>query len=61
MLAKIKEMIKGKKTYILGSIAVVTAIVTWASNEITGVQLVTAVFVALQTMFIRAGIKKVEI
>ena len=61
MLTKIKEAISGKKTYVLGCIAIATTIVTWASNEVTDVQCITAVFVALQTMFIRAGIKKAEL
>lgn len=58
MLTKIRAAIRGKKTYILGCIAVVTAIMTWATGEITGVQCATAVFVALQTMCLRAGVSK---
>jgi len=61
MLAKIKEAISGKKTYILGCIAIATTVVTWATSGITNVQCITAIFVALQTMFVRAGIKKAEI
>jgi len=61
MLAKIKEAISGKKTYILSCIAIATTVVAWASNEVTGTQCITAVFVAIQTMFIRAGIKKAEL
>lgn len=56
MFTKIKDAIRGKKTYILGCIAVATAIVAWAAGELTDVQFVTAIFVALQTIFIRAGI-----
>ena len=59
MLARIKNAISGKKTYILGCIAIVTTIVAWASNEVTNVQCVTAIFVALQTMFLRSGIAKI--
>lgn len=61
MLTKIKDAISGKKTYILGCVAIATTLVAWAAGEITDVQCVTAVFVALQTMFIRAGIKKGEV
>ena len=60
MLTKIKDAIKGKKTYILGAIAVVTTIVAWAAGEVTGVQCITAIFVAVQTMFIRAAVAKAE-
>lgn len=56
MLEKIRDAIRGKKTYILGVVAVATTIVAWASGEITGVQCATAIFVAFQTMFLRAGI-----
>lgn len=60
MFAKIKEAIRGKKTYILGCVAVATTLVMWATGEITGVQCATAMFVEFQTMFLRAGIKKAE-
>jgi len=56
VLTKIKDAIHGKKTYILGCIAIATTIVAWAAGEITDVQGIAAIFVALQTMFIRAGI-----
>ena len=58
MLEKIREAISGKKTYILGCVAIATTVVAWATGEVTGVQCATAVFVALQTMFLRAGVKK---
>jgi hypothetical protein len=60
MLEKIRNAVYGKKTYILSCVALVTALVAWASGELTDVQFVTAIFVALQTMFLRAGIAKWE-
>ena len=59
MLEKIKNAISGKKTYILGLVAIATTVVAWATGEVTDVQAITAIFVALQTMFVRAGIAKV--
>ncbi len=56
MLNAIRDAIRGKKTYILGTIAVLTAVVAWASGELTLSQGVAAMFVAVQSMFIRAGI-----
>ena len=58
MLAKIKAAIAGKKTYILGVVGIVTTVVAWASGEVSDTEALVAVFVALQTMFLRAGIAK---
>ena len=59
MFKKIKDVISGKKTYILGCVALATTVVAWAAGEITDVQCITALFVEIQTMFIRAGIAKI--
>lgn len=60
MLTKIKDAIRGKKVYILGCVAVVTTIVAWACDEVTGGECLAALFVAVQTILLRAGIKKAE-
>ena len=60
MFEKIRAAIYGKKTYILGGIAIAIAVVAWASSEIAGAALVTAILAAFQTIFIRAAIKKAE-
>ncbi len=60
ILNKIWAAIRGKKTYLLGVAAIITTVVIWATGEITSVQAATALFVELQTIFIRAGIKKAE-
>ncbi len=56
MFTKIRDAIRGKKAYILGVAGIVTTIVAWASGEVTDVTAITAIFIAIQTMFIRAGI-----
>ena len=60
MLKKIRDTIKGKKTYLTGCVAILVAVVAWGSSEVTNVELATAIFIALQTMFVRAGVAKVE-
>lgn len=60
MLEKIRNAIAGKKTYILGCIAVTTSLVVWSTGEISTADFAMAIFVALQTMFVRAGVAKVE-
>lgn len=55
-ITKIREFLKGKKTYLVAVAALVTATIAWSQSEITGVQYLQTLFVALQTAFIRAGI-----
>ena len=59
MLEKIRNAVKGKKTYIVGCIAVATSLVAWSVSEISTADFAMAIFVALQTMFVRAGVAKV--
>ncbi len=61
MLEKIRAAVSGKKTYIVGCIAVTTALVAWSVSEISTADFAMAIFVALQTMFVRSGIAKVEL
>lgn len=60
MLEKIRAAVRGKKTYILGCIGVATSLVAWSVAEITTAEFAYAIFLALQTMFIRAAITKIE-
>ena len=53
-----KDWLAGKKTYLLGAAGLIGTIVAWASGEVTLAQAVGAAFIALQSMFIRAGIAK---
>ena len=55
---KIREWLKGKKTYITAAIGLLTAVAAWSSGEITTVALVGAAWVAVQACFIRAGVRK---
>lgn len=59
MFSTIREFLAGKKTYITAVIALATAVVAWAEGGLTNEALVVAVFAALQTIFIRAGVSKV--
>jgi len=54
----IQDFLKGKKTYLTAIIAILVALVAWSDDGLSLTQLVTAIFVALQTMFIRAGVSK---
>ncbi len=58
-LTSIREKISGYKTYIVAVIAVMTAILAWATGGLSLTELVIAVFAAVQTMFIRAGVAKI--
>ncbi len=60
VLTSIREKISGYKRYIVAVIAILTALVAWSSDTITLTGLVGAIFAAVQTMFIRAGVAKVS-
>jgi hypothetical protein len=55
-LNDLKEFFKGKKTYLLGIVAILTAIAGWASGELTVIEFAKAIWAALVAMGIRAGI-----
>jgi len=55
---KVRDFLKGKKTYLTAVTAILTALVAWSSDSISATELVVALFVAFQTMFIRAGMNK---
>ena len=59
ILTRIREGISGYKTYIVAVIAVVAAVLAWATGDLTLTELAVAVFAAVQTMFIRAGVAKI--
>ena len=59
VLTSIREKISGYKTYIVAVIAIVTAVLAWSGDTITLTGLVGAIFAAVQTMFIRAGVAKI--
>jgi hypothetical protein len=53
---KVREFLKGKKTYITAVIGLLGALVAWADGQIDTVALLAAVWAAAQAVFIRAGI-----
>ena len=53
---KLREFLKGKKTYIMAAIGLMGAVVAWADGSINGTALLGAVWAAAQSCFIRAGV-----
>lgn len=48
--------LSGYKTYFAGAAAILGALAAYASGELTLGELVTAAFLAAQTMFLRSGV-----
>jgi len=57
MLQKIREAIAGKKTYFTSAIGILTGLVAWSAGEITDIQMIGVVWIALQVIFVRVGSK----
>ena len=53
---KIREWLKGKKTYIMAAIGLASAVVAWAEGQISGTAVLASAWAAAQTCFLRAGI-----
>ncbi len=53
---KLREFLKGKKTYISTAMGLLGAAVAWADGQIDGVALLAAAWAAAQACFLRAGI-----
>ena len=53
---KVREFLKGKKTYITAAIGLLGAAVAWADGQIDMMGLLGAIWAAAQTCFIRAGV-----
>ncbi len=58
MLEKIRAAVSGKKTYIVGVIGIATALVAWSVSDLSTTDFAYAIFGALLTMFVRAGVSK---
>jgi hypothetical protein len=56
IVTKIREWLKGKKTYTTAAIGALTAVAAWADGQIGGAGLVAALWAATQTCFLRAGV-----
>jgi len=53
---RVRDWLKGKKTYIMAAIGLLGAVVAWADGSINGTALLAAVWAAAQSCFIRAGV-----
>lgn len=51
------QKIKGYKTYITGTAAIITAFAAWVSDSISINEMVVAIFAAIQSMNIRNSIQ----
>jgi hypothetical protein len=58
-LAKLKELVQGKKTYILAIGAIVGTIVAWTNGQVNDVDAIKQIWEALIAATIRQGISKV--
>jgi len=55
-MGKLREFLKGKKTYITAAIGLLGAVVAWADGSIEITGLLAAIWAALSTCFIRSGV-----
>ena len=55
-----KKWLSGKKAYLLAATAIVGVAIAWAEGSLTPTEAIAAIVVALQTVFLRAGIAKVN-
>ncbi len=55
---KIRELLKGKKTYLVTLAATLAAVIAWASGELETAELVEAVVAAVLAATLRAGVQK---
>lgn len=53
---KVRDWLKGKKTYIAAAIGLAGAVLAWADGQIDNVALAAAVWAAVQACFIRSGV-----
>ncbi|MFA6133397.1 MAG: hypothetical protein WC869_05195 [Phycisphaerae bacterium] len=53
---RVKNFLKGKKSYITAAIGLAGAVLAWADGQIDNVALLAALWAALQACFIRAGL-----
>ena len=53
---KMREFLKGKKTYIMAAIAILGSLAAWGDGQIDLTGLIAAVWAAMQSCFIRAGV-----
>ena len=52
----IREILKGKKTYLTAAVGVLGAVLAWSQGQLDVAGLLAAVWAAAQSCFIRAGV-----
>jgi hypothetical protein len=55
---KVREMVAGKKTYLVALGALIAATVAWSTGAMSAKEAIEAAFAALATITLRAGIAK---
>ena len=55
-MSKMRDWLKGKKTYIAAAIGILGAMIAWSESEVDTVGLLAAVWAAIQASPSRAGI-----
>ncbi len=56
MMEKIRDFLKGKKTYFTAAIGLLSALAAWADGQITATGLLASAWAAAQACFLRAGL-----
>lgn len=57
MIDAIRDFLKGKKTYLVCIVGIITAIVGFADGNLSVAQLIEALFIAVGGMTLRAGVR----
>ncbi|MCY2927809.1 MAG: hypothetical protein NT031_20690 [Planctomycetota bacterium] len=55
-MEKIREFLKGKKTYLTAAIGLASAVAAWADGQISGAGVLASLWAAAQACFLRAGL-----
>ena len=59
IINKVRNLISGYKTYMAGVATILTTLVAWSTGELEFAHAVLAVILALEVMFLRAGVAKI--
>ena len=60
LVGDVRNMLRGRKTYLTAAAAALMTAVAWSTGELTGVEAARALFEVLIVVFLRAGIGKAE-
>ena len=55
-MQKIRDYLKGKKTYLTAAIGLLSALLAWAEGQISGTAVLASLWAAAQSCFLRAGL-----